>query len=117
MPARLLSSPISASRHALLFPVVAVIMGISGCRNSCQALCQEMADFAQDECNKEFPKEQVDACMETYHSREIDDDQEETCEDITPTLREEWTCEEVNDYFTGNGGGGGGGSDNNETDE
>ena len=105
MPARLISCPRPASRSAIVVPLLAVIVGISGCRNSCQALCQEMADFAQDECKKEFPKEQVDACMESYHSREIDAQQEETCEDITPTLREEWTCDDVNDYFTGNGGG------------
>ena len=103
MPARLLSFPTPASRNAILVPVLAVIMGISGCRNNCQELCQEMADFAEEECDNAFPKDQVKDCMETYHSREIDEEQEETCADITPTLREEWTCDDVNDYFTGNG--------------
>jgi len=116
MPARLLSSPSPASRNAILFPALAVILGISGCRNDCQALCQEMADFSEEECNKEFPKEQVDACMETYHSREIEEEQEQICEDITPTLREEWTCDDVNDYFTG-GGGDNGSSNSNDTGE
>jgi hypothetical protein len=106
MFARLLSSPASFSRSAAVVVGMALAFGVSGCRNSCQDLCQEMADFAVEECNKEFPKEQIKACMETYHNKEIDDDQKQVCEDITPTLREEWTCDDVNDYFSGSGGNG-----------
>lgn len=84
----------------------------TGCRNDCQRLCQEMADFAEEDCGKEFPKEQVKECMAAYPNAEVDEDQEAVCADITPTLREEWTCEEINEYFdAGGGGGGGGGSD------
>ena len=88
--------------------IVALALGLAGCRNSCQDLCQEMADFAEEECGKEFPKDQVKECMETYHNREIDEGDEAVCEDILPTLREEWTCEEIKPYFEGGGGGGGG---------
>jgi len=94
----------SAALFALLFT--------SGCRNNCQQLCQEMADYASEDCGEEFSKEQVKSCMETYHNREIDDALDEVCEDISPTLRDEWTCEDVKDYFTsGAGGSGGGGTD------
>ena len=86
--------------------VLGMALGISGCRNSCQQLCQEMADFADEECAQEFPKEEVKACMNAFHNREITDEDKEVCDDITPTLREEWTCDDISDYFDNSGGNG-----------
>lgn len=77
-----------------------LLLVASGCRNDCQQLCQEMADFAEEDCGKEFPKEEVNACMDAYHKRELEEGDEEVCADITPTLREEWTCDDINAYFT-----------------
>jgi len=104
-------SQFSPRTPGLLVAVVGLALGVTGCRNSCQQLCQEMADFAEEECNQEFPKDQIKTCMDTYHNREIEDDTKQVCEDITPTLREEWTCDDVSEYFTGGGGGSGGGDD------
>ncbi|HCH62990.1 MAG: hypothetical protein CL927_10160 [Deltaproteobacteria bacterium] len=82
-----------------------VILSISGCRNNCQELCEEMAAFAEEECNNTFPEQQVDQCLADYDKEKIDEKQDAVCEDTLPTLREEWTCEEIEDYFAGGGGG------------
>lgn len=108
MPARLYTTCSPLPRHAALTSSLIVILSISGCRNHCQELCQEMADYAQEECNNTFPEQQVDQCLADYDKEKVDEKQDETCEDILPTLREEWTCDEINDYFSGGGGGGGG---------
>lgn len=89
--------------RAALFSSMFIVLGISGCRNNCQELCQEMAAFAEEECKKTFPEEQVDQCMVQYDKEKIDEKQDEVCEEILPTLREEWTCDEIDDYFAGGG--------------
>lgn len=98
----------SSSRLFVGSAALLMLLSTAGCRNNCQQLCQEMADYASEDCGEEFTKDQVKSCMETYHNREIDDDLDAVCEDISPTLREEWTCEDVKEYFTSDGGGGGG---------
>ena len=89
-----------------------MLLATTGCRNNCQQLCQEMADFASEDCGQEFSKDDVKACMDAYHSREIDDQTDEVCEDISPSLREEWTCDDIAAYFDGGGAdAAGGGND------
>ena len=82
--------------RAALFP--SIITPAFGCRNNCQNL-PEMAAFAEEEC-KDLPEERSPALVQ-YDSEKIDEKQDEVCEEILPTLREEWTCDEIDDYFAG----------------
>jgi len=102
---------LSTSRFIVGSAALVALLATSGCRNNCQQLCQDMADFAEEDCGQEFSKDQVKSCMEAYHNREIDDDLDLVCEDISPSLREEWTCDDIKDYFVDESGGGGGGGD------
>lgn len=85
------------------------LLGLTGCRNNCQTLCQEMADFAEEDCGNTFDADQVRSCMDAY--KDVDDDQDTVCEEITPTLREEWTCDDIAEYFDASGGGAAEGTD------
>ena len=99
MPTSPFSPSFPRSRTVFVCSMLLGLLTISGCRNSCQELCEEMAAFSAEECNKEFPDEQLDECINAYDKDNVDEEQEEVCASITPTLREEWTCDEVADYF------------------
>ena len=81
------------------------LAALGGCRNPCQDLCHEMADYAAEDCGEEWSQDEIKACTEAY--READDDEQAVCEDIAPSLREEWTCDDLSPYFSGGGASGG----------
>jgi hypothetical protein len=101
----------SSSRFLLGSAALLTLLATTACRNNCQQLCQDMADFAAEDCGEEFSKDDVKSCMDAYHNREIDDEADEVCEDISSSLREEWTCDDIKEYFTEDSPSGGGGSD------
>jgi hypothetical protein len=70
-----------------------------GCKNECQQLCHEMADFAEEECGKTWEKDQLKACVDDFKTSELEDADIEYCAEVSPYLREEWTCEEIGEYF------------------
>ncbi len=90
-----------SSRPALLL-LGAALFGLSGCRNSCQELCHTMADYAADECGKEWTSDEIAQCRSDFD--EVSDARDAVCEDISETLNEEWSCEEINAYFDKEGG-------------
>jgi hypothetical protein len=94
----------SRSPRLVLLPLLAAAAALSGCRNNCQQLCHTMADYAQDECNKEWTSDEIAQCRDDFD--EVSDSQDAVCEDIADTLNEEWSCEEINAYFDKEGGGG-----------
>ena len=71
----------------------------AGCRNSCQQLCNDMANFAKDNCGKEFSSDEVSQCI-SDHSKE-DADAREACSTAAPGLdsTEEWNCDDIQEYF------------------
>ena len=38
-------------------------VALMGCRNQCQRLCSDIADYAQEECGLEFSDEEVKQCF------------------------------------------------------
>lgn len=72
----------------------------AGCKNDCQQLCHAMADYAAEDCGKEWSKEQLKSCMDDQKAAvEDNEEREQVCADITDSLREEWTCEDIAAYF------------------
>ena len=72
---------------------------LSGCRNDCQQVCQNMADVAKSECNKEFSQEEINGCMDTYRKKNLTAEQLDTCEEYGDTIAKEWDCEEIELYL------------------
>ena len=99
----------SALRRTLL--AFGAMVALSGCKNECQKLCGDIADFAETECGQEFPKEELKACVSANKSSALAEGADEVCGEIRPFLTEEWTCEEINEYFDAPAGGTGGGTD------
>ena len=68
----------------------------AGCQNTCQALCQTMADFGNEECDNSFSEAEIDACIDDFAS--VDADSLSTCRTYGPdnALRREWSCDDVN---------------------
>ena len=91
-----------------LFLLCGLLVGLAACKNECQQLCTDMADFAADECNQEFDKDQLKACNDAYKKSNLEEGAIETCEEVRPFLQEEWTCEEIGEYFDAAAGSGGG---------
>jgi hypothetical protein len=77
-----------------------LLAALSGCKNDCQQLCHEMADYAADECGKEWSKDQLKSCMDDEKEAvKANAAREDVCADIAPTLREEWSCDDIDAYF------------------
>ena len=78
-----------------------LLLSFTGCKNPCQQLCDEIADFVKNECGSEigetFSKEQIKECRAEYswHPKEG----KQACSAALPKLREEWTCEDMIVYF------------------
>lgn len=98
-----------------LFALLAVL-SLAACKNDCQKICDEMADFAE-ECGTPWEREDLQDCRADQANRNRDKPARAACEDALPGLRDEWTCEDLADYHSddddggGDDGGGDGGSD------
>lgn len=96
---------------ARIVPALLAVLLLGACKNECQQLCSDIADYAVD-CGFEFTKDEVKACEDANKSKDIDDNVIAICEETRPFLEEEWTCDEIGEYFdTAGGTGGSGGSD------
>lgn len=100
------------SRSWSPFVALALAAALPGCQNECQQTCQDMAAYAE-ECGQEFPREQLRQCRKDFARSAISDRGEDVetalqaCEDARPLLREEWTCDDIAEYFDAAAGGGG----------
>lgn len=83
-------------RMRTLLPLIALLFG-AGCRNSCQQLCQDIADYGESTCGLEFTSDQISQCI-SDHNKE-DAETRSACSDAAPSLEEEWTCEDIQEYF------------------
>lgn len=74
----------------------------AGCRNPCQEVCVNMADYAE-ECNLPISDAEIDACIERQ-SEPVDEDRA-ACRDFgdPEVLRAQWTCEDLGRYWGGEG--------------
>jgi hypothetical protein len=78
--------------------ILGICLLLSGCRNDCQQLCLEMAEYAESECNKTFPDAQLKSCQEKY--ADASDQKLEACASYGPRLKDEWEgCDQINEYF------------------
>jgi hypothetical protein len=91
---------------ARTIPVLAVALLLGACKNECQQLCNDIADYAVD-CGFEFTKEEVKACEDANKSKDLNDNTLAVCEETRPFLSEEWSCDEIGEYFDSAGGTGG----------
>ncbi len=87
--------------------VAAWSAGLAGCRNACQDLCKEMADFAE-ECGQTVSRDDLRACYEANSRKALAEGGSDTagdaydvatCRDVAGKLREEWTCDDIAPYF------------------
>jgi hypothetical protein len=83
-----------------LLPLLALGLTTAGCANECQQLCDEMADYAT-ECDLEWDREAIKDCKSNQANRNFEDPStaREACADALPTVRDEWTCDDLEDYF------------------
>lgn len=72
----------------------------TACRNPCQQLCVEIADYAKDECGLVFSRDEISTCIQDHATRDVVKETRALCAEGLPTVSEEWTCEDINDYFT-----------------
>ncbi len=97
-------------------PLLAAALLLGGCKNECQQLCNDIADYAV-ECGFEFSKEEIKACEDANKAQLRGDNALAVCEDTRPFLPEEWSCDEVSEYFDAPGGTGSDGSDGSDGTE
>ena len=77
---------------------------LGGCRNSCQQLCGEMADYAVETCNLEFESDELKTCLSEHNGRSTDRTDLEACDVASGALIDgEWTCDDVKEYFKADG--------------
>jgi hypothetical protein len=83
----------------LLLPF-SILLASVACKNACQEICPRMAAYARD-CGYEVSADEVRACVQEQAGSASRDDRK-VCRQFGDrgTLREEWTCEELSDYWT-----------------
>ena len=83
-------------------PLTALLLAsaLSGCKNACQEICPRMASYARD-CGFEVSDEEVSACVAAQAGAASRDDRA-TCREFgdRSTLREEFTCDDLEDYWS-----------------
>ena len=77
---------------------LSLLVFLVGCRNDCQQLCNTMADFAK-ECGETVDKKQINTCMTDNRKRNLTADQLDACDEYGDSVDEEWTCDDVEEYF------------------
>lgn len=113
-------------RAELLSGIVGMMM-LAGCRNDCQQLCVAIRDYASEDCGLVFEADEFRQCLKDqgrgdlrkYLNENFADDEEaptvgdrlDACERDQVNLRDEVTCEDLEEYFTTSPSSGGGGGD------
>lgn len=94
-------APLAQAIARALLPLLALGLFATGCANECQQLCDELADYAEEECTLEWTSEQIKDCKSGQANRNLADPKtaREVCGDALPTVRDEWTCDDLEDYF------------------
>jgi hypothetical protein len=93
----------NSQRFSRLSPVYAGILlgfgALSGCDNSCQQVCDRMADYATD-CGISISADEVEACKDKQAGSESREDRG-TCRDVNSRreIEAEWTCDDLNAYW------------------
>jgi hypothetical protein len=74
----------------------------AGCNNSCQEICNRMANYAED-CELPVGDSEVDACMD--EQAEATKDELKICRQngSAEDIRNTWTCEDLAEYWAGSG--------------
>jgi hypothetical protein len=91
-------------RHAV--PIALLLLGSTlavGCNNACQALCGEMYDYAL-ECGHPVSKDELKSCRQSQSNANTPRSERAQCRANFDDLRAEWTCEDLADYWDGEGG-------------
>lgn len=84
-----------------LFLVTVGLLAATACRNACQDICPRMKAYAED-CGFEVSQDELRTCIQEQSGSNSSDDRA-ICrqEGSRSTLREEWTCEDLSDYWAG----------------
>ena len=81
------------------FPLILSLTIAGGCRNACQQLCADIAQFAEDECGYTLASGELRECISDHSFGGASEDQREICQEFGDQLDEEWTCEDLELYF------------------
>jgi hypothetical protein len=85
-----------------VWAVASAALLAAGCRNACQQLCAEMADYAE-ECKLPIGDADLDACLDRQAAPSPED--RDTCAEFgdPEVLRTQWDCEELARYWGAGG--------------
>ena len=102
-------------RPLVLMSLAATLMLAGGCKNSCQKICTTMRNVAEDECGITVDKDDYKACIKGQAGKESRGDRK-VCREFgdEETILQEWSCDDIVDYFEGGGSTGDGGGDTGE---
>ncbi len=89
--------------RVLCSSLLLLALPLGGCRNSCQQLCVDIADYALESCNLQFTDEEMDTCLSDFARSELERSDLESCEEAAPYLEEEWSCDDLREYFKASG--------------
>jgi hypothetical protein len=90
-------------RHAAPFALLLLGSTLAvGCNNACQALCGEMYDYAL-ECGLPVTKDELKTCRQRQANANTPRSERAQCRANFDDLRVEWTCEDLADYWDGEG--------------
>ncbi len=79
--------------------ILGIALAASSCRNSCQDLCYDMADFLEKECGITVNDADIQTCVDEQAG--VDATDRAACRqfDGAKQIEEEWGCEELEGYF------------------
>jgi len=77
--------------------LMAIALLLAGCQNECQQICLDMADYAESDCDKTFSEDQIDECLKSF--ADPTEKQLDNCATYGSRISEEWSCEDIGDYF------------------
>jgi hypothetical protein len=77
--------------------IIFAIALLTGCQNTCQQLCLDMADYAESDCDQTFKDTEMDSCLEKYS--EASEKELDTCATYGDKISEEWSCSDIGAYF------------------
>lgn len=70
----------------------------TGCRNSCQQLCEELEDYA-GECGYTVPEDATKTCIQDHARGDTTREERQVCTENGDSLRDEWSCEDAGRFM------------------
>ncbi len=82
-----------------LHHILLLLLLAPSCHNACQALCDDIYDFAVNDCGADWTRDDLKECYKAQSLGQTDSTHRSDCRDADASVADWWDCGDIDRYF------------------